>query len=63
MIDIAKIEDMIANAEPLEFFDDYADQEEISSALQEMLDREMYQGPPVRSSPHFRGGVNRPGTN
>jgi hypothetical protein len=35
---------MIANADALEYFefDDYADQEEISSALQEMLDRELY---------------------
>jgi hypothetical protein len=44
MFDIAQIEDMIANSEPLESFelDDYADQEEIMSALQEMLDRELY---------------------
>jgi len=44
MIDIAQIEDLIANSEPLESFeiDDYADQEEISSALKEMLDRELY---------------------
>ena len=44
MLDIAHIEDMIANAEPLECFelDDYTDQEEISSALQEVLDRELY---------------------
>jgi len=41
---IAQIEDMIANSEPLESFelDDYADQEEIIYALQEMLDRELY---------------------
>jgi hypothetical protein len=44
MPDIAHIEDMIANSEPLESFelDDYADQEEINSALQEMLDGEFY---------------------
>ena len=38
------IEHMIANSEPLESFelDDYADQEEISHALEEMLDRELY---------------------
>ena len=44
MLDITQIEDMIANAEPREFFepDDYADQDEISAALQEMLDRELY---------------------
>jgi len=37
---IDQIEDMIANSEPLESFelDDYADQEEIMSALKEMLD-------------------------
>ena len=37
---IAQLEDMIANSEPLESFelDDYADQEEIMSALKEMLD-------------------------
>ena len=41
---IAQIEEMIANSEPLESFelDDYADQEEILSALKEMLDRELY---------------------
>ena len=41
---IAQIEDMIANSEPLETFelDDYADQEEIMSALKEMHDRELY---------------------
>jgi hypothetical protein len=35
---------MIANAEPFESFelDEYADQEEISEALREMLDRELY---------------------
>ena len=44
MLNSTQIEDMIANAEPLEFFDldDYGDQEEISAALQEMLDRELY---------------------
>jgi hypothetical protein len=44
MLDIDRIEDLIANSEPLESFelDDYADQEEIMSALQEMLDRELY---------------------
>jgi len=44
MLDIAQIEDIIANSEPLESFeiDDYTDQEEILSALQEMLDRELY---------------------
>jgi hypothetical protein len=44
MLDIAQIEDMIAKAEPLECFelDDYTDQEEINSALQEMLDRDLY---------------------
>jgi hypothetical protein len=44
MLDMTQIEHMIANAEPLEFFelDDYSDQEEISAALQEMLDRELY---------------------
>ncbi len=44
MPDIAHIEDIIANSEPLESFeiDDYVDQEEIMSALQEMLDRELY---------------------
>ena len=44
MLDITQIEDMIANAEPLEFFepDDYADQEEIGDALREMLDRGRY---------------------
>jgi hypothetical protein len=38
------IEDMIANSEPLESFelDECVDQEEISSALKEMLDRELY---------------------
>ncbi len=41
---IAQIEDMIANSQPLEAFelDDYADQEEIMSAMEEMLDRELY---------------------
>jgi len=44
MTDIATIEDIIANSEPLESFklDDYIDQEQISSALEEMLDRELY---------------------
>jgi len=44
MPDIAHIEDMIANSEPLESFelDDYTDQEEILHALQEMLDRELF---------------------
>ena len=44
MLDIAKIEEIIASSEPLESFeiDDYTDQEEILSALQEMLDRELY---------------------
>jgi hypothetical protein len=44
MLDIAKIEEIIASSEPLESFeiDDYTDQEEIMSALQEMLDRELY---------------------
>ena len=44
MPDIAHIEDLIANSEPLESFelDDYADQEGINFALQEMLDRELY---------------------
>jgi len=44
MLNPIQIEDMIANAEPLESFelDDYADQEEISAALQEMLDRGLY---------------------
>jgi hypothetical protein len=44
MLDIDQIEDMIANSEPLESFelDDYADHEEISYALQVMLDRELY---------------------
>ena len=41
---IAEIEDIIANSEPLEIFelDDYTDQEEIMSALEEMLDRELH---------------------
>ena len=41
---IDQLEDLIVNSEPLESFevDDYADQEEISSALKEMLDRELY---------------------
>ena len=44
MPDIAHIDDMIANSEPLESFelDDYADEEEIIFALEEMLDRELY---------------------
>ena len=42
MLDIAEIEDMTADSEPLESFelDDYADQEEISFALK--LYRELY---------------------
>jgi hypothetical protein len=44
MLRIENIEDVIANSEPLETFelDDYTDQEEILSALQAMLDRELY---------------------
>ena len=44
MSDIAQIEDLIANSEPLESFelDDITDQEEIMHALEEMLDRELY---------------------
>ena len=44
MLNSTQIDDMIANAEPFEFFelDDYMDQDEISAALQEMLDRELY---------------------
>ena len=44
MPDIAQIEEIIANSEPLESFelDDYTDQEEIAHAMQEMLDRELY---------------------
>jgi hypothetical protein len=44
MLTIEPIEDIIASSEPLESFelDDYTDQEEICSALQEMLDRELY---------------------
>jgi hypothetical protein len=44
MLDIDHIEDLIANSEPLESFelDDYTDQDEIMSALEEMLDRELY---------------------
>ena len=44
MLDINHLEDLIANSEPLESFeiDEYADQEEITSALKEMLDREIY---------------------
>jgi hypothetical protein len=43
MLDI-DLQDLIATSEPLETFelDEYADQEEISSALKEMLDRELY---------------------
>lgn len=43
MLDI-DLQDLIATSEPLESFelDECADQEEISSALQEMLDRELY---------------------
>jgi hypothetical protein len=38
------LQELIATSEPLESFelDEYADQEEIMSALQEMLDRELY---------------------
>ena len=38
------LQELIATSEPLESFDldEYADQEEISSALKEMLDRELY---------------------
>jgi len=44
MLDIDRLEDLIANSEPLESFeiDEYADQEEVTSALKEMLDREIY---------------------
>lgn len=44
MPDLATIEEIIANSEPLESFelDDYSDQEEIAHAMQEMLDRELY---------------------
>jgi hypothetical protein len=44
MPSIENIEDMIANSEPLESFElsDYTDQEEVLSALKEMLDRELY---------------------
>jgi hypothetical protein len=44
MSDIDHIEKLIAESEPLESFelDDYTDQEEISFALKEMLDRELY---------------------
>ncbi len=44
MPDIDQLENLIANSEPLESFeiDEYADQEEIMSALKEMLDRELY---------------------
>jgi hypothetical protein len=44
MTNIANIEEIIANSEPLETFelDDYTDQEEITNAMQEMLDRELY---------------------
>jgi hypothetical protein len=43
MLDIAQIEDMPPSSEPLESFalGDCTDQEEISSALKEMLDREL----------------------
>ena len=43
MLNIDQIEDLIASSEPLESFelDDYTDQEEIMSALKEMLDREL----------------------
>ena len=38
------LQELIAASEPLETFelDEYADQEEIMHALQEMLDRELY---------------------
>ena len=38
------IVDIVTDTEPLESFeiDDYANQEEIMSALKEMLDRELY---------------------
>jgi len=44
MAAIVQIANTIANSEPLESFelDDYADQEEIMSALKAMLDRELY---------------------
>jgi hypothetical protein len=44
MLEIDPIERLIAESEPLEAheLDDYADQEEIMSALKEMLDRELY---------------------
>jgi hypothetical protein len=44
MPSIKNIEDMIASSEPLESFElhEYTDQEEILSALKEMLDRELY---------------------
>lgn len=44
MPSIENIERLIADSEPLESFelDDYTDQEEISFALKEMLDRELY---------------------
>jgi hypothetical protein len=44
MPSIENIEYVIANSEPLESYelDDYVDQEEISSALKEMVDRELY---------------------
>jgi hypothetical protein len=44
MLDIDQLEDLIANSEPLESFeiDEYADQEEITSALKEMLDHDLY---------------------
>ena len=47
MLNPAQVEDMIANAEPLESFelDDYTNQEEINSALEEMLDRAPYERP------------------
>jgi len=43
MFDIAEIEDMTADCEPLESFelDDYADQEDISFALK-LFNRELY---------------------
>ena len=38
------IQETVTNSEPLESFelDEYADQEEISSAMKEMLDRDLY---------------------
>jgi hypothetical protein len=44
MSHVANVEEIIADSEPLETFelDDYTDQEEITNAMQEMLDRELY---------------------